>query len=56
MLQAADAFPVNLGFWAGNSSQPQGLVEQVAAGAIGFKLHEDWGTTKRHRYLPERCR
>lgn len=46
MLQAADAFPVNLGFLGkGNSSQPQGLVEQVAAGAIGLKLHEDWGTT-----------
>jgi len=46
MLQAADAFPVNLGFLGkGNSSQPTGLVEQVAAGAIGLKLHEDWGTT-----------
>jgi urease subunit alpha len=46
MLQAADAFPVNLGFLGkGNTSQPQGLVEQVQAGAIGLKLHEDWGTT-----------
>ncbi|MEH2144966.1 urease subunit alpha [Nostoc sp.] len=46
MLQAADAFPVNLGFLGkGNTSQPQGLVEQVAAGAMGLKLHEDWGTT-----------
>jgi len=46
MLQAADAFPVNLGFLGkGNSSQPQGLVEQIAAGAMGLKLHEDWGTT-----------
>ncbi len=46
MLQAADAFPVNLGFLGkGNSSQPQGLVEQVVAGAMGLKLHEDWGTT-----------
>ncbi|MDZ8053068.1 MAG: urease subunit alpha [Aulosira sp. ZfuVER01] len=46
MLQAADAFPVNLGFLGkGNASQPQGLIEQVAAGAIGLKLHEDWGTT-----------
>jgi urease subunit alpha len=46
MLQAADAFPVNLGFLGkGNSSQPQGLVEQVNAGAMGLKLHEDWGTT-----------
>jgi urease subunit alpha len=46
MLQAADAFPINLGFLGkGNASQPQGLVEQVQAGAIGLKLHEDWGTT-----------
>ncbi|WP_071190909.1 urease subunit alpha [Trichormus sp. NMC-1] len=46
MLQAADAFPVNLGFLGkGNTSQPQGLVEQVEAGVIGLKLHEDWGTT-----------
>ncbi|OYD97220.1 urease subunit alpha [Nostoc sp. 'Peltigera membranacea cyanobiont' 213] len=46
MLQAADAFPVNLGFLGkGNASQPQGLVEQVNAGAMGLKLHEDWGTT-----------
>lgn len=46
MLQAADAFPVNLGFLGkGNSSQPQALVEQIAAGAMGLKLHEDWGTT-----------
>jgi urease subunit alpha len=46
MLQAADAFPVNLGFMAkGNSSRPRALVEQVLAGAMGLKLHEDWGTT-----------
>jgi urease subunit alpha len=46
MLQAADAFPVNLGFLGkGNTSQPQGLVEQIAAGVMGLKLHEDWGTT-----------
>jgi urease subunit alpha len=46
MLQAADAFPVNLGFLGkGNTSQPQGLVEQIEAGAMGLKLHEDWGTT-----------
>lgn len=46
MLQAADAFPVNLGFLGkGNSSQPQALVEQILAGAMGLKLHEDWGTT-----------
>jgi len=45
-LQAADAFPINLGFLGkGNSSQPEGLVEQVLAGAMGLKLHEDWGTT-----------
>lgn len=46
MLQAADAFPMNLGFLGkGNASQTPGLVEQVEAGAIGLKLHEDWGTT-----------
>ncbi|BBD58557.1 urease alpha subunit [Nostoc sp. HK-01] len=46
MLQAADAFPVNLGFLGkGNASQPQALAEQVQAGAMGLKLHEDWGTT-----------
>ncbi|MBD2691477.1 urease subunit alpha [Anabaena catenula] len=46
MLQAADAFPVNIGFLGkGNTSQPQGLVEQIHAGAMGLKLHEDWGTT-----------
>lgn len=46
MLEAAEAFPMNLGFLGkGNSSQPQGLVEQIVAGAMGLKLHEDWGTT-----------
>lgn len=46
MLQAAEAFPMNLGFLGkGNSSQPEGLREQIAAGAMGLKLHEDWGTT-----------
>jgi len=46
MLQAADAFPMNLGFLGkGNASLPDALVEQVSAGAIGLKLHEDWGTT-----------
>ena len=46
MLQAADAFPMNLGFFGkGNASQPEPLVEQVQAGVIGLKLHEDWGTT-----------
>jgi urease subunit alpha len=46
MLQAADAFPMNLGFLGkGNASQPQALREQVQAGVMGLKLHEDWGTT-----------
>ena len=46
MLQAADEFPMNLGFLGkGNASKPDALREQVAAGAIGLKLHEDWGTT-----------
>ena len=46
MLQAADALPMNLGFLGkGNASRPGPLSEQVAAGAIGLKLHEDWGTT-----------
>jgi len=46
MLQAADAFPMNLGFLGkGNASLPGALHEQIAAGVIGLKLHEDWGTT-----------
>ncbi len=46
MLQAAEAFPMNLGFLGkGNTSQPAALEEQVKAGAMGLKLHEDWGTT-----------
>lgn len=46
MLQAADAFPMNLGFLGkGNASLPAGLHEQISAGAIGLKLHEDWGST-----------
>ncbi|MGZ5661587.1 MAG: urease subunit alpha, partial [Usitatibacter sp.] len=46
MLSAADAFPMNLGFLGkGNASRPEALREQVRAGAIGLKLHEDWGTT-----------
>jgi urease subunit alpha len=46
MLQAADAFPMNLGFFGkGNASSAAGLIEQIEAGACGFKLHEDWGTT-----------
>jgi len=45
MLQAADAFPMNLGFFGkGNASLALGLVEQIEAGACGLKLHEDWGT------------
>ncbi|MCB5187139.1 urease subunit alpha [Methylobacillus caricis] len=46
MLQSADAFPMNLGFLGkGNASLPQPLREQVNAGVVGLKLHEDWGTT-----------
>ena len=46
MLQAAEAFPMNLGFLGkGNASQAAALSQQIAAGAIGLKLHEDWGTT-----------
>jgi urease subunit alpha len=46
MLEAAEALPMNLGFLGkGNASRPEALVEQVRAGAIGLKLHEDWGTT-----------
>jgi urease subunit alpha len=46
MLQAADAFPMNLGFLGkGNASRPEALRQQIDAGAIGLKLHEDWGTT-----------
>ncbi len=46
MLQATDDLPLNIGFTGkGNTSLPQGLLEQIRAGAIGLKLHEDWGTT-----------
>ena len=46
MLKAADAFPMNLGFLGkGNAARPEALRQQVDAGAIGLKLHEDWGTT-----------
>lgn len=46
MLEAAESFPVNIGFLGkGNSSFTQPLIEQVMAGAMGLKLHEDWGTT-----------
>src|ERR1700737_3534162 len=46
MLQAADGYPINLGFLGkGNASRPEPLREQILAGALGLKLHEDWGTT-----------
>jgi len=46
MLSAAEAFPMNIGFFGkGNASQPGPLREQIEAGAMGLKLHEDWGTT-----------
>jgi urease subunit alpha len=46
MLLAADAFPMNLGFLGkGNAARPEAVQQQVDAGAIGLKLHEDWGTT-----------
>ena len=46
MIEAADAFPMNLGFMGkGNASLPQALEEMILAGACGLKLHEDWGTT-----------
>src|SRR5581483_8188694 len=46
MYEAVEAFPLNFGFLGkGNASQPQALREQIRAGALGLKLHEDWGTT-----------
>lgn len=46
MLEASDVLPMNIGFLAkGNCSTPEPLIEQIKAGAIGLKLHEDWGTT-----------
>jgi urease subunit alpha len=46
MLQATDALPINIGLTGkGNTSSPEGLLEQIEAGAVGLKLHEDWGTT-----------
>ena len=46
MLEAADSLPMNLGFMGkGNASLPEALTEQISAGAMGLKLHEDWGTT-----------
>src|SRR4051812_16930035 len=46
MLEGTDELPINIGLTGkGNSSKPEGLIEQIEAGAIGLKLHEDWGTT-----------
>src|SRR5260370_42298713 len=46
MLQATDTLPLNFGFTGkGNTALPEGLPEQIAAGAMGLKLHEDWGTS-----------
>lgn len=46
MLQSAEAFPINIGFYGkGNNSLPEPLIAQVKAGAMGLKLHEDWGAT-----------
>jgi urease subunit alpha len=46
MLESAEGFPLNFGFLGkGNGTRPEALVEQIEAGAIGLKLHEDWGTT-----------
>ena len=46
MLQACDGLPVNVGVTGkGNDSDPLALKEQIAAGACGMKLHEDWGST-----------
>lgn len=46
MLQATDAFPINIGITGkGNSSHPLGMQNTIDAGAVGLKLHEDWGTT-----------
>jgi urease subunit alpha len=46
MYEAVEVFPLNFGFLAkGNASRPEPLVEQIRAGAMGLKLHEDWGTT-----------
>ncbi len=46
MIQASEAYPVNLGYLGkGNASRPESLTEQIRAGAVGLKLHEDWGTT-----------
>ena len=46
MLRSSDAYPLNFGYLGkGNASRPEGLHEQIRAGALGLKLHEDWGTT-----------
>ena len=53
MIEAADAFPMNLGFAGkGNASTPAGLVEQVEAGACPLKQHEDWGPTRLRAMRP----
>lgn len=45
MLQATDEIPMNFGFTGkGNTSEPEGLLEIIESGAVGLKLHEDWGT------------
>ena len=58
MLESSEGFPINLGFLGkGNASFPEPLREQILAGAIGLKLHEDWGTTPcRHRLRAVRRR
>lgn len=49
MIQAAEGIPLNVGFLGkGSSSHPEGLVEQLRAGAMGFKVHEDWGATPKN--------
>jgi urease subunit alpha len=46
MLQATDSLPLNIGLTGkGNTREPEGLIDQIRAGAVGLKLHEDWGTT-----------
>ena len=54
MLEAADALPMNIGLAGkGNASRPAALDEMVRAGVCALKLHEDWGTPRRHRLLPD---
>ncbi len=53
MLQATDAVPINFGFTGkGNTAKPEGLTDVVRAGAVGLKLHEDWGKWAPHLPLP----